>query len=166
MSVCPVCEKDAPNLRKHASGKSHNNPDDYEHLRLALSLSPGALAYLRDNLEELHREAGRDADGGVAVVGGHGGDEGADVDTGRGPSPALARLLERGRAAEAVAGEATDIEVAADSGGQPEHEAGDTAGIDDILDRILARDRAREAKSKSESGSDYIRRLREALDGI
>ena len=53
MTECPICGKEVTVLRKHTSGKWHNNQDDFEHLRLALELSPGASAYLKENLEEV-----------------------------------------------------------------------------------------------------------------
>ena len=49
MSECPVCGKEVKaSLRKHATGKWHNNQDDFEHLKLAVQLTPGAPAFLAD----------------------------------------------------------------------------------------------------------------------
>ena len=49
MIECPVCGKEVvASLRKHATGKWHNNQDDFEHLKLAIELTPGASAFLSD----------------------------------------------------------------------------------------------------------------------
>jgi len=49
MTECPVCSKSVKvSLRKHATGKWHNNQDDFEHFKLAIELTPGATAFLAD----------------------------------------------------------------------------------------------------------------------
>lgn len=48
--TCPVCGGEAFSIRKHANGKWNNIPEDFEHLRLAIELTPGALAFLGENL--------------------------------------------------------------------------------------------------------------------
>jgi len=53
--------------------------------------------------------------------------------------------------------EAVDIEAATDSSGQPGQEAGNTGGINEILDRILARTRKPLAESENRAPDDKAR---------
>jgi len=58
LEECPVCHQEAKrSLRKHAAGKWLNNPADTGHLKLAIELTPGASAFLRDiNFKEVADE--------------------------------------------------------------------------------------------------------------
>lgn len=54
MIKCRVCGKEVSlSLRKHAVGKWLNAPEDNEHLKLAIELTPGASAFVGEtNLGE------------------------------------------------------------------------------------------------------------------